>query len=302
MPDPKQNGHRPTSGVVYAYRGIASGSTMPDIPRLNRAFRYGDGIFETIRIARGLPLFYPHHYSRFIEGLITLGFAVPEHWQPEFFRQQILKLAEESQIPHGRLRITAWRNGEGRYLPDSDDPDWLLELEPLAEESYRFPSRGLTIDVAGEGVVLGTAPYHRVKSINSLPYILAARQARTMGWDDVLLPLQDGTLVEATSSNLFVFRNGTLYSPDPEQAGIDGVMRRVLVKIARKEGIPFQTTTLRQEHILAADEVFLCNVITGIRWVARFKDRTYSNLFSRGLFAKLEDKVWSDLNRSQNLR
>jgi branched-chain amino acid aminotransferase len=262
----------------------------------NRAFRYGDAVFETLRICKGQPLFFPHHYSRFILGLETLRMDIPEHWQLDFLRRGMQDLARESGMPNARLRMTAWRQGEGRYLPERQDPELLMQIEPLPEPFYGFPLQGLRVDLA-EGLELGNTALSRVKSANSLPYVLAAMQARERGLDDLLLQNAQGHLVEASSSNLFLFRRGELVTPPEEDGGIGGVLQRVLIKIARKEGIALRRVSIGLEDLLEADEAFLSNVISGIRWIGQFRQRSYANQFSLGLFGKLEEKVLADLAR-----
>ncbi|MBI1191944.1 MAG: hypothetical protein GC205_02035 [Bacteroidetes bacterium] len=262
----------------------------------NRAFRYGDAVFETLRICKGQPLFFPHHYSRFIMGLETLRMDVPEHWQLDFLRRGMMDLASASGTPNARLRMMAWRQGEGRYLPQSHAPELFMELEPLPDPFYGFPKQGLVVDMADD-LQLGTTPLDRIKSANALPYVLAAIQARERGLDDVLLANQHGHLVEASSSNLFIFRRGALCTPPEHDGGIGGVLQRVLVKLSRREGIPVQKVSLSMEDLLDAEEAFLTNVISGIRWIGACRGRTFSNQFSLGLFGKLEEKVLADLAR-----
>ncbi|MFT7589671.1 MAG: branched-chain amino acid aminotransferase, partial [Limisphaerales bacterium] len=102
----------------------------------NRAFRYGDALFETVRICKGKPLFFMHHYSRLILGMETLRLDIPEFWQPEFFRKGIRDLAKMAEIPDGRLRITVWRDGQGKYQPQTNSVDLLMEIEPLDMTFY----------------------------------------------------------------------------------------------------------------------------------------------------------------------
>ncbi len=262
----------------------------------NRAFRYGDAAFETLRICKGLPLFFPHHYSRFILGLETLRMDIPEHWQLDFLRRGMVDLARESGMSNARLRMMAWRQGEGRYLPKSHIPELFMEIEALPDPFYGFPLQGLVVDIA-ESLELGTSPLDRIKSANSLPYVLAAIQARERGLDEVILTNRHGHLVEASSSNLFVFRGGELCTPPENDGGIGGVLQRVLVKLSRREGIPLRQVSLTEQDLLDADEAFLTNVISGIRWIGSFRNKSYPNQFSLGLFGKLEEKVLADLAR-----
>lgn len=290
------NSHEDQSdSPLIFYKNRITASSDWQLPSSNRSFRYGDGVFETIRICKGVPLYFPHHYSRFILGLEVLKLEIPEFWQPEWMRQTMMDLSRQNGLPNARLRMSAWRDGAGKYLPQSSIPELLIETESLAEPFYQWPKAGLKIDLA-EGITIGRSALDRLKSANSLPYIMAAIQAKERALDDVLLMNESGYLVEASSSNLFVFKDGVLFSPPHEDGGIDGVLRRVLLKIARKEGIRVEVKRLWPDDLEQADEVFLTNVISGIRWVSRFRDREYSNQFSFGLFGKLEEKILAELS------
>ncbi len=283
-----------TGNLIFLGDRIAEAREFqPDLQ--NRAFRYGDAVFETIRICEGVPLFFDLHYQRFLSGLDTLHMQVPDHWQPEFLRAAMRDLSRHCALPHARLRMTAWREGGGRYLPERHSPGLVMEVEKLLQPAYTWSPTGLTLDLA-DGITIGRSPLDRVKSANSLPYILAAIQARDRGLDDVILRHESGHLVEASSSNLFVVRDGMLLSPPEDDGGVCGVMRKVLIQIAEKEGITFQARTLQPEDLLSADEVFLTNVISSIRWVARFRDLSFSNQFSTQLFQKLILRVSEQLS------
>ncbi len=266
------------------------------LKRNNRALRYGDGLFETIRLSRGKPLFHLHHYSRLIRGLETLQMDIPEHWQPDFFLRTLQELSARNAMPNARARVSVWRSGEGFYLPLSSAAEMLVEMETLGEPFYAFPREGITVDIA-QTVQLGGQPHERIKSANALPYVLAALEARQRQLDDVLLCHHQGHLVEASSSNLFVFRDGVLLSPPEEDGGVAGIMRGVVIKVARRAGVTVRSERLHPADLESAQEVFLTNVIRGIRWVARYRDCHYGNQFSAGLFGKLEEKVLAELGR-----
>jgi branched-chain amino acid aminotransferase len=266
------------------------------LARSNRALRYGDAVFETMRLSRGKPLFHLHHYSRFIRGMETLQMDIPEHWQPDFMLRTLQELSVRNAAPNARARMTAWRSGGGFYLPVSSAPELLIELEALPEPYYAFPREGLVVDIS-ERVQLSPSALMSVKSANALPYVLAAMEARERQLDDVLLCHPEGHLVEASSSNLFLFREGTLFSPPEEDGGVPGIMRSVLIKVARRAGVSVRLERLYPEDLERAEEVFLTNVIRGIRWVGRWRERTYGNQFSAGLFGKLEEKVLAELGR-----
>jgi branched-chain amino acid aminotransferase len=282
------------------YGGTVRPSAEGPGPTAQRAWRYGDGLFETLRVCKGTPLFFTRHYSRLILGMDTLGLAVPEHWQPGWLRLAVVDLLEARGLANARVRLQVWRAGGGLYTPQSDAPDLLIEAEALSGPFYGFPREGLHLGVA-ESVTLARRPIDAVKGAVALPYVLAAREREALrangGPDELLLRNDAGRPVEAVSANLFAFGPEGLCTPPLSEGGIPGVMRRVILRAARAEGIPVSERPLTDADLLAADELFLTNVIQGMRWVARFGDREYANSFAAGLFGKLEEKVLAELAR-----
>ena len=262
----------------------------------NRAFRYGDGLFETIRLTKGKALFFPLHYSRFVLGMDTLQYEIPEEWAIRTLQDWIENLAEEAGIENGRVRMTAWRTGAGLYTPEALSPELLIEISPMDGPWYTWPKAGIKVDLSEE-VQVGTAAWERVKKNSAIPYVLAAIERKKRGVDDLLLRNQAGRLVEATSSNIHVWLDGKLITPPEEEGGIPGVMSRVLIKIARREGIRTERRPLELGDLEQAKELFLTNVISGMRWVESYRDKKFANDFAFGLFGKLEEKVLREISK-----
>jgi branched-chain amino acid aminotransferase len=271
-----------------------------------RAIRYGDGLFDTLRVSKGVPLFFTRHYSRLILGMETLGMEVPEHWQLGWLREAILRLTEAQDQPNARVRMQVWRTGYGRYASSSHAPSILIESEALDQPFYGINREGLVLDVA-ESVRLSQRPLDRVKGAVAMPYVLAAREREqrqraaaeqgSRGPDELLLLNSEGRVAEATASNLFAFRDGVLFTPPEEEGGIPGVLQRVLLQVAKKAGIPCKRQALELKDLDLAEELFLTNAIRGMRWVGVYRGRELPNQFSVGLFGKLEEKVLSELSR-----
>jgi branched-chain amino acid aminotransferase len=130
-----------------------------------------------------------------------------------------------------------------------------------------------------------------------LPYVLAARERNLGPFDELILVNDEGRAVEASSSNLFAFLHGRLVTPPESEGGIPGIMRSVILQVARKAGINVAQEPLSLGDVEAAEEVFLTNAVQGMRWVARFRAKRYPNQFAVGLFGKFEEKVLAELTR-----
>ena len=114
---------------------------------LTRAARYGDGVFETIRMREGKLLFIEDHYFRLMAGMRILRMMIPMDFTPEYIVDQALRLAEERGFENGRLRLQIVRSGGGAYTPNSNAIDWWMELDPLDTKDYVMNEVGLKVEL-----------------------------------------------------------------------------------------------------------------------------------------------------------
>ena len=119
----------------------------PVITLDNRAFHYGDGLFETIRIVRGKPCFLDAHWARLSEGLKVLRINVPQGLDRVRLEQAIGELAARNNAPNARCRLTVFRDSAGYYRPERNDGAYTLELTALDREAYILNERGHNVDL-----------------------------------------------------------------------------------------------------------------------------------------------------------
>ena len=112
----------------------------------NRAFRYGDGLFETIRVVDGRPVNLQGHIDRLFQGAATLSFSVPGHYSLDFFKAEIGKLIGSNAIEGGaKLRLHLYRAGGGTYKSVEDSVNYLITAEPVNSNHFTINQEGLTI-------------------------------------------------------------------------------------------------------------------------------------------------------------
>ncbi len=260
----------------------------PIIDSSNRAFRYGDGLFETVRICFGKAVFFHQHYVRFIEGMTLLKMEVPESWSFTFLQNLLQECAQKNGHTHARIRMSCWRDGAGWYLPLKNTPALLIESYALEQPYFQMNVHGLAIG-AFKDVQLETGPLANFKSANALPYILAALWAKEQAFDNAILFNRNGSVADAIQSNIFVWKNNTLITPDVNQGCVNGVMRRTLLKHARSWGMPVEERVLELSELDKASEVFLTNAVQGIQWVEKWDDTQFDNKISSALLGKLNE-------------
>ncbi|MCC5922291.1 MAG: aminotransferase class IV [Crocinitomicaceae bacterium] len=249
----------------------------------NRGHLYGDGLFETIRVFNGRPLNLQYHIDRLIEGAKCLKMNVSSSWDSLFFGNEIQKVLDKNKINQGgRVRISLDRVTGGTYKPISNDVVFLIEGYPLKTNKFHLNENGFVIDQYTE-IRKNVDKLSNFKTKNALLYVLAAIYAQENGLDEVLLTTPRGNILEASSSNLFVVSNRTLYTPSLEDGCLAGVMRMTIINLALSKGIKVYECSILPQNLLAADEIFLTNAIAGVQWVEKYRSKVYTNSFANSL-------------------
>lgn len=273
------------------HNGNIVSSDQPVITVNNRSFRYGDGLFETMRIANSKPLFVKDHLQRLAKGAEVFKMQLSEKFTPPFIESIISELAQKNNVTiNGRVRLSIYRNHGGYYAPTDNTVSYVLEVYPLEDQGYVLNSKGFTIDMFTEFKKPHSA-LSSIKSANSAIYVLAGIYKNQNQLDECLLQNDKGHIIETISSNLFAVKNGVLYTSPASDGCVDGVMRRKIIEIAQANRIAVYEITIMQHVLLGADELFLTNVINGIRWVVAYKQKRYFNNTSKKLIEKLNQSI-----------
>ena len=253
----------------------------------NRGFRYGDGLFESMRWMNGELKFAELHTERIRKGLKLLKMDSWSHVDSWFIREKIEELVRRNRTGQdARIRLTTYRDGEGLYSPGSNKMGFILEASQLKESSYTFNDKGLMIDVYDEL----TKPINvlsNLKTCNSLVYVLAGIFKNQNSLDEVIILNNNGFLCESMSSNAFIVYDRKLYTPALNEGCIAGVMRQVIIKLAKENGLEMVEAQINPDILNEADEVFLTNAAKGIQWVMGYNSKRYFCEVSRFLQEKL---------------
>jgi branched-chain amino acid aminotransferase len=118
---------------------------------------------------------------------------------------------------------------------------------------------------------------------------MAGLYKNKIGSGDCLVLNTDGRVAEAISSNIFLVDNGKVFTPALTEACVAGVMRETIIEHLQSHRIPIIEKGIAIEDLLKADEIFLTDVIHGIRWVSAFRTKRYFNNFSRSLLSEINE-------------
>ncbi len=276
---------------LVIYNGELMSEASPVLGPSNRGFRYGDSLFESIRIVNGVPQFMSNHYNRLEEGMKVLRMKPPASFSLSYFEQQLKSLIQKNGVKEGgRARLTVFRNRGGFYQPHDNSVSFLLEAQPYFENEYALNEEGLNIDIY-QDIKKSVNKLSTFKTGSCLPYIMAGLHCQDNNLDECLLISDRGNIIEAISSNIFIVSNGVLYTPPLEDGCVGGTMRMNIINLALSNNIKVYESSLTPQNLLAADEIFLTNAIRGIQWVSSYKMKRYYHKISKELVALLNANV-----------
>lgn len=242
----------------------------------NRSFRYGDGLFETIRLVKGKLHLFDYHIERILNGAEFLKLEFPNNWNKAFLKKKVHELLEKNQeFENGKIRLSIFRADGGTYAPKSSKANLLIEYEPINSDSFILNKKGLKMEVFSE-MEKTSNPFSNFKSSNALIYVLASMYRKEEGLDDCFIVNSQNRIIEGISSNLFIVKDGSLITPPLSEGCVAGVMRSYLLNLLEEKDIEYRMAPIQLEDLFQAQEIFLTDSIKGIRWVGSYKVKRYN--------------------------
>ena len=258
----------------------------------NRAFKYGDALFETIRVIDGQPRFLEDHFIRLKKGMQVLKMHSANISFSEL-KVQIVNLIEKNHIKMGgRVWLTVYRSGAGLYTPENEGKSYVIEAYPIDENKYTLNTNGLSVNIYND-LKRPRNILSQIKTTNSIPHVLIGIYKKEKGLDDCIVLNDQGRIVEALSSNIFLYKNNNLYTPSVEEGCMDGVMRKQVLQIAKEMNINVFEGMVNGSMLLQADELFLTNAINGLKWVVSYRQKRYFNKATKEILERLNLSISS---------
>jgi branched-subunit amino acid aminotransferase/4-amino-4-deoxychorismate lyase len=271
--------------ILHNDEFVAAGQNL--FTAKNRSFRYGDGLFESMRMSAGKLNFGDLHAERLQAGMTALKMEGGILFDEYFLKQKTAELCKKNKLKDNvRFRLSVYRDGEGLYTPDNNKSGYVLEASSMETATYELNKKGLIINVYDEI----TKPVNKLsnyKTSNSLLYVMAGLYKTQNRLDEAFILNQHGFLCESISSNVFVVYDKQIYTPALSEGCIAGVMRNVVMQTAKANSINITEAQINPEVLKEADEVFITNASSGIRWVMGYSRKRYFNEITKSLSALL---------------
>lgn len=255
----------------------------------NRAFKYGDSVFDVLKCVCGEIHFWEDHYLRLMATMRIMRMEIPVTFTMDYLQDQILFLLNENHLHNktAQVRISVFRKEGGDYKPTSMEVDFLIEAQELDAPFYSCDSGKYEVDLFKD-FYLQSDLLSTLKITARPVQIVGSVYAQENGYDNCLLLNQHKNVVGALDANLFLVFGNQLKTPPLSEGCLNGIIRKNILKIVAKSAdLELTETTISPFELQKADEIFLTNSLVGIQSVTHYRKKTYSTKVAQQLIGKL---------------
>ncbi len=269
------------------FNGKIISSSTPVFYSTNRAFKYGDGLFETIKIQNLKVNFLEDHYFRLMASMRMLRMDIPMSFTMDFFENELIKTVQHNNLVDARLRITVYRKDGGLYTPVTNEIDFIIEASLLNEIIKKKYVVDLFKDYFIYSGFLST-----IKSTNKSINVLASIYTSENEFDNCILLNEKKHVVEAINGNVFLVKGNTIKTPAITEGCVKGIIRKKLIEIISKHNnYTIEETSISPFEIQKAEEVFITNAIVGIQSVTKYKKTEFKTSVADELALELKKLI-----------
>lgn len=275
--------------MVYNLNGVIIRNKALTIRLDNRGLNYGDGVFETLKVLRGKILFWEDHYFRLMASMRILRMEIPMSFSPEYLEEQVALCLKEAKLEDqvARVKILVVRKAGGLYTPEQREVDFLIRAEVLDQANYELNEQGYEVELYKD-FYKASGLLGNLKTTSAQLYTLAGIFKKENQLDECILLNEKKEVVEAISANLFMLKGEELITPPLSSGCLRGVMRKQVMRIAEELGLQVKEESFSPFALQKADELWLCNVLNGIRWVGKYRKKEYQKEWAEKVQKRLQ--------------
>ena len=255
----------------------------------NRGLRYGDALFESIRVVNGKIFFWEDHYLRLMASMRILRMEIPMNFTMEFLEEQLLACVEANGMLEkpARIRFTVFRNNGGLYLPQTNDVSYIIEANSLDSPFFTINSDAYEVELFKDFYV-NADMLSTLKTNNKAMNVVGSIFASENGYQNCLLLNQEKRVVEALNGNLFLVKDQHIKTPSLKDGCLNGIVRKKLIGILGSlDKYQFEEAFISPFELQKADELFITNAITGIQPITKYRKKEYETKVAADLLGKL---------------
>jgi 4-amino-4-deoxychorismate lyase len=252
----------------------------------DRGLLYGDGVFRTFRVDDGVLPSWQRQYRKLEADCARLALTAPEEGTLRADVASVLRTSPDAVI---KIVVTRGTSVRGYAIDSQSTPTRIVMASPPPQYPEDWFTRGVKVRVCD--VKLSAQPrLAGVKHLNRLENVLARAEWQGAEYAEGLMLDFAGNVIEGTMTNVFMWANGALTTPDLNRCGVAGVQRDRVLEFARSQGVPVRIKDIELGDLLAADEMFLTNSVIGVWQVRELGDRQWSSaVFTSAIRSALKE-------------
>ena len=241
-----------------------NGEESSAISVLDRGLQFADGLFETIAFIHGKPRLWDRHMTRLASGCARLDIRAPD---AGVLRGEADRACGDATRAIVKIMLTRGSGPIASSRPTiiAASRDWPADLDARLRD-------GVVAHISDTRISRNPR-LAGIKHLNRLEYVLAENDRQPDEASETILRDTQGYVIETCRANIFVVRDGRLYTPDLRYSGVSGVMRAEIMALARSLGIAATVAWLTPRALFGADEVFVTNAVMGVCPVRRIEDQ-----------------------------
>ncbi|KQC29312.1 aminotransferase class IV [Flagellimonas eckloniae] len=262
----------------------------------NRALKYGDALFETLRVVNGTVFFLEDHYFRLMASMRILRMEIPMNFTLEFLEDEISKTVKENGLENGssRVRLSVFRNEGGLYTPVTNEISYLIESNPLESPFYIIKDENYEVELFKD-YYLNKDMLSNLKTTNKILNVVAGVYAKENGYNNCFLINTDKQVAEMINGNLFLVKGTSIKTPPLSDGCLNGIIRKKLIEIIDSiDDLQLLEESISPFELQKADELFFTNSIAGIVPISKYRKKKYVNTVAKSLLGKLNAKARMD--------
>lgn len=259
----------------------------------NRGFNYGDAVFETLKVSHSKVLFLEDHYFRLMASMRIMRMEIPMNFTMEFLEEEIIKTLKANNLHErtARVKIIVNRVEGGLYTPLNHNVNYFITVNSLDQEFYSIVEEECVVDLFKD-FYISPSLLSTLKTNNKAINIVASIYAKENDLDNCLLLNTEKSVIEATNGNIFLVKGNEIKTPPLSDGCLKGIFRSQIIEAIKK--LPDYTlveTSISPFELQKADELFITNVIQGIRPITRYRKKTFKHAVAAELLDKINIKL-----------
>ena len=239
----------------------------------DHGFLYGDGVFESIMVFNGVAFKLKEHIDRLYDSAKAICLDIP------MSKEEMIKTIVETVRVNGfkdayiRVLVTRGVGDLGLDPRKCPKPTVIIIVDKIKLFRDEAWSQGVTAIISSVRRDRVDATTHEIKSMNYLNSILAKLEANAVGADEAIMLDERGFVSEGATDNIFIVKNGVIYTPPRTSGILPGITRNRVMKLAEELGYKVVEKDITPAELLTADEVFLTGTAAGIVPVVKIAGR-----------------------------